>query len=86
MCRLVLIFAVPIYHINPKYSDIHARGNCVAPDQTDSEHGWETSGLIPISGLRTFILRMKFHFYACSQDHPFVSKIVIWVNICLKYL
>ena len=38
--------------------------------------GWETSGLILISGLRTFILTVKFHFYTCSQDHPFVSKVV----------
>ena len=34
----------------------------------------------PISCLRTFILCMEYHFYTCSQDHPFVSKIVIWVN------
>ena len=46
--------------------------------------GWETSGLILISGLRTSILSMKFHFYTCSQDHPFVSKVVNWVNLCLK--
>ena len=46
--------------------------------------GWETSGLILISGLRTFILCMNFHFYTCWQYHPFVSKVVIWVNICLK--
>ena len=46
--------------------------------------GWETLGLILISGLRTCILSMKFHFYTCSQDRPFVSKVVISVNICLK--
>ena len=39
--------------------------------------GWETSGLILISGLRTFILSMKFHFYTYSQDHPFVPEVVI---------
>ena len=50
--------------------------------------GRETSGLILISGLRTFILSMIFHFFACSQDHPFISEVVIWVNIlvCLKQL
>ena len=46
--------------------------------------GWETSGLILISELRSFILSMKFHFYICSQDHSFMSKVVILVNICLK--
>ena len=30
--------------------------------------GWETSGLILISGLRTFILSMKFLFNTRSQD------------------
>ena len=36
--------------------------------------GMETSGLILISGLRTSILSMKFHFYTCSQDHTFGQK------------
>ena len=39
------------------------------------------AGLILILELKTFILSMKFHFYTCSRDHPFVSKAVIWVNI-----
>ena len=38
--------------------------------------GLETSGLILISGLRTFVLSMKFHIYTGSQDHPFMSKVV----------
>ena len=46
--------------------------------------GWETSGLILISGLRTSILSMKFHFHTCIQFRSFVSKVFIWVNICLK--
>ena len=29
-------------------------------------------------------ISMKYHFKICSKDHPFVSKVVIWVNICLK--
>ena len=41
-------------------------------------------GLFLISGLRTFNLSKKFHFYTCFKEHPFVSKIIIWVNICLK--
>ena len=36
--------------------------------------GWEISGLILISGLRTFILSTEFYLYTSSQDHPFVSK------------
>ena len=43
--------------------------------------GMENLGLILISGLRTFILSAAFHFYTCSQDNPFVSKVVIWVNV-----
>ena len=31
--------------------------------------------------IENFILSMKFRFYTCSQDHPFVLKVVIWVNI-----
>ena len=45
--------------------------------------GWETSGLILISGLGTFILSIKFHFYTFSLDHPVVSEVV--ENICCGY-
>ena len=48
--------------------------------------GMGNLGLILISGLRTSILSMKFHFHTCSQDRLFVSKVLIWVKICLQYL
>ena len=56
--------------------DLHVTGYC--------RQGLETSGYVMISGLSTFILSMKFHYYTGSQDHPLVSKVVIWINICLK--
>ena len=36
--------------------------------------GWETSGLIPISRLKTSILSIKFQFYTRSQDHLLCQK------------
>ena len=36
--------------------------------------GWETAKLILISGLRTFILSMKFHFYTWLQDNLFLCQ------------
>ena len=48
--------------------------------------GWETSGLIKISGLRTFNLSIKCYFYTCSQDYPFtcMSKVVLLVWIYMS--
>ena len=47
--------------------------------------GWETR-INPDFRIENSISSMNFHFYTCSQDHPFLSKVVIWVNICLKKL
>ena len=45
--------------------------------QVSQKQGRETLGLILISGLITFILSTKIHFYTCSQDQTFVSELGI---------